>query len=161
MEGMWWALIGVSLHGAARASYQQLLNRRALECEPVRRFMEGDPVTVSPSGSIGTLVEDHINKHHYKTFPVVRVGELIGCITTKQFKEIPREEWDRRKVWELDIDCTPEKTSGPEEDALKALSLMNQTCASRLMVVDGGRPVGIITLKDMLQFLSLKLELEE
>jgi len=38
---------------------------------------------------------------------------------------------------------------------------MNQTGASRLMVVSGERLIGIITLKDMLQFLSLKMELEE
>jgi hypothetical protein len=38
---------------------------------------------------------------------------------------------------------------------------MNQTGASRLMVVDYGRLVGIIALKDLLQFLALKVELED
>jgi CBS domain-containing protein len=94
-------------------------------------------------------------------FPVVRAGKLIGCITTKQVKEVPREEWDGRKVGELAVGCTPENTIGPEEDAVKALAIMNQTGASRLMVVDDGRLVGIIALKDLLQFLSLKVELED
>lgn len=161
ISGMWWALIGMFLHGAARASYQQLLNRRALEGEPLRRFMERDPVTVSPSMSIGALVEDYVYKYHYKMFPVVKSGKLIGCITTKQVKEVPREEWDRRKVGELAVGCSLENTIGPEEDAVKALSIMNQTGASRLMVVDDGRLVGIIALKDLLQFLSLKVELED
>ncbi len=38
---------------------------------------------------------------------------------------------------------------------------MNRTGISRLMVVDGEKLVGVIALKDMLKFLSLKVELEE
>jgi CBS domain-containing protein len=45
---------------------------------------------------------------------------------------------------------------GPQEDAVKVLSIMNQTGASRLMVIDIGRLVGIIELKDLLQFLSVR-----
>ncbi len=37
---------------------------------------------------------------------------------------------------------------------------MHRSGAGRLMVVDGDRLVGIISLKDMLKFLSLKVELE-
>jgi len=44
--GMWWFLIGMFLNGAAKSPYQQLITRRALEGEPVRRFMKTDPVTV-------------------------------------------------------------------------------------------------------------------
>ena len=76
-------------------------------------------------------------------------------------KEVPREEWSRRKVGELAVGCSPENMIGPEDDAVRALSIMNQTGASRLMFVDGGRLVGIIALKDLLQFLSLKVELED
>jgi CBS domain-containing protein len=38
---------------------------------------------------------------------------------------------------------------------------MNRTGNSRLMVVDENRLLGIVTLKDMLKFLSLKIDLEE
>jgi signal-transduction protein with cAMP-binding, CBS, and nucleotidyltransferase domain len=38
---------------------------------------------------------------------------------------------------------------------------MSKTGNSRLMVVDDGRLVGIITLKDIMGFLSVKLELDE
>jgi CBS domain-containing protein len=43
---------------------------------------------------------------------------------------------------------------------MEALSTMSRTRNSRLLVVDGDRLVGVITLKDLLQFLSLKLDLE-
>jgi Zn-dependent protease/CBS domain-containing protein len=159
--GMWWFLIGMFLQGAAKASYQQLITRKALEGEPIRRFMKTDPVTVSPSVSLEHLVEDYVYKYHFKMFPVVEDSDrLLGCVTTKQVKEIPREDWNRKTVGEVASRCSPENTIEPQADAMKAISIMNRTGNSRLMVVEKGHLVGIISLKDMLELLSLKVELE-
>jgi Zn-dependent protease/predicted transcriptional regulator len=160
--GMWWFLIGMFLRGAAKTSYQQLLLRKALEGEPVRRFMKTDPVTVKPSLSVTQLVEDYVYKYHYKMFPVVEdTDKLVGCVTTKQVKEIPREQWSLRNVGEIATQCSVENTIGPQVDAMKALSMMSKTGASRLMVIEGNRLLGIIALKDLLKFFALKVELEE
>jgi Zn-dependent protease/predicted transcriptional regulator len=160
--GMWWFLIGMFLRGAAKTSYQQLLLRKALEGESVKRFMKTDPVTVKPSLLVAQLVEDYIYRFHYKMFPVVEdKDKLIGCVTTKQVKEIPREEWGHRKVGEIAAQCSSENTIGPLVDAMKALSIMSKTGASRLMVTEGNRLVGVIALKDLLKFFALKVELEE
>jgi Zn-dependent protease/predicted transcriptional regulator len=159
--GMWWALIGLFLHSAAKGSYQQLLTRKALEGEPVRRFMEPHPVTVPPSITIAAFVEDYVYRHHYKMFPVVSHDRLIGCIKTRQVKEIPREDWGSKTVGEIAAQCSPENTIEAQEDAVNALSRMNQTGQSRLMVTENSRLVGILALKDLLEFLSLKVELEQ
>ena len=160
--GVWSFLIGMFLQNAARMSYQQLLMRKALEGEPVRRFMKTDPVTVPPSVSIQQLVEDYIYKYHFKMFPVVEdTDKLVGCITTKQVQEIPREEWSRIRVGEVANQCSPQNTIEPQVDATQALSIMARTGSGRLIVIEKGRIVGVITLKDMLKFLSLKLELEQ
>ncbi|MGB7573850.1 MAG: site-2 protease family protein [Thermodesulfobacteriota bacterium] len=160
--GIWLFLIGMFLQNAARASYQQILIRKALEGEPVRRFMKTDPVTVSPSISIRQLVEDYVYKYHFQMFPIVKDSDkLVGCITTRELKEIPREEWGQKTVGELATKCSPGNTIEPQADAMQALSLMARTGSGRLIVVEGNRLVGVITLKDMLKFLSLKLELEK
>jgi len=54
------------------------------------------------------------------------------------------------------LPCNEETTVGPEEDANKALAIMNRTGNSRLLVVKGDQLEGIISLKDMLNLLSLK-----
>jgi CBS domain-containing protein len=160
--GIWSFLIGIFLQGAARTSYQQVLIRKGLEGEQVRRFMKTDPVTVPPSISLRQLIEDYIYKYHFKMFPVVEGSDkLIGCITTKQLEGVPRDEWGLKTVKELASQCSPENSIGPEADAIKALSLMARTGLGRLIVIEGNRLVGVITLKDMLKFLSLKLELEQ
>ena len=159
--GMWWFLIGMFVQGAAKASYRQLIVRKALEGEPLDRFMKSDPVTVDPVLSINQLVEDYIYKFHFKMFPVVENGNrLVGCVTTKQIKEIPRKEWHEKKVGDVADQCTEENTIGSRTDAVEALSAMHRSGNSRLMVVEGNRLVGVIALKDMLNFLSLKMDLE-
>jgi len=159
--GVWWFLIGMFLINAARMSYQQLLMRRALEGEKISRFMERETVTVPSYTTFQDLVENFFYKFHYKMFPVVDDGKLLGCINTKQLKSVPREEWETRTVGELCYKCTGENTVSPDADAMKVLSIMNRTGISRLMVVKDSKLIGIITLKDLLKFISLRVELEE
>jgi predicted transcriptional regulator len=123
--------------------------------------MEPDPVSVSPTISLRVLVEDYIYKYHFKMFPVVEGRELVGCVTTKDVKEVPPEDWERRNVGEIAARCTDKNTIAPDTDATEALAVMSKTGQSRLMIVERGRLVGVISLKDLLNFLSLKLDLEE
>jgi Zn-dependent protease/CBS domain-containing protein len=161
INGMWLFLIGLFIQSAAKMSYQQLLTRRALEGEPLDRFMKSDPVTVSPQMSIGELVNDYFLRRNYKLYPVVQGGRLVGCITSGQVKEVPRKEWDNKTVAEIATQCSPDNTIEPKTDAIEALAAMRRNNTSRLMVVRENRLIGIITLKDMLEFLSMKIELEE
>jgi CBS domain-containing protein len=159
--GMWFFLIGLFIRNAAKMSYQQLLTRRTLEGESLQRFMNQDPVTVSSETSVTQLVEDYIYRYHHKLFPVVDGNRLIGCITTRQVKQIPRDRWSETTVGEAAEKCSDENTIEPETDAVKALARMHRNSAGRLMVVKDGRLLGIIALKDLLNFLSMKIELEE
>ena len=158
--GMWLGLIGLFIQSAAKMSYRQLITRKALEGEPLKRFMQTDPVTVPDSLTVNQLVENYIYRYHFKMFPVVNSNKLLGCVTTKQVKEIPREEWDQKTVGEVADRCSAENTIEPNADAVQALSAMRRNKASRLMVVENDQLVGIIALKDMLEFLSLKVELD-
>jgi Zn-dependent protease/predicted transcriptional regulator len=159
--GIWLAVIGLFIRGASQSAYQQLIIRKSLEGEKVRRFMKSDPITVSSSLSIEDLVEDYIYKHHFKMYPVVDEGKLVGCVTLNQVKNVPKEERSRHSVKDLAQECSGKNTIGPDEDAMKALSNMSKTQSSRLMVVEGDQLVGVISLKDMMGLLSLRIDLEE
>ena len=158
--GMWWFLIGLFLRGAAGASYTQLLTRQAFEGEPVSRFMTLDPVTVSLELSVESLIEDYIYGYHYDLFPVVDGPRLVGLVSTRQVREVPRPEWAAARVTDILVPCGPDNTIGPRADAVKALSIMRRSGNSRLMVAEGGRLLGVIALKDLLEFLGLKMDLE-
>jgi Zn-dependent protease/CBS domain-containing protein len=159
--GIWWVLIGLFLRGAAQSSYQQLLVRRVLEGEPVRQFMATEPITVPPTATIRDVVEHYMYQHHHRMFPVTENGALVGCITSREIRAVPRDQWEERVVRDVAHTCSDENTIEADADAVEALKKMQRDGASRLMVVEGGKLQGTLTLKDLLKFLSLKLELEE
>ena len=158
--GIWYFLIGLFIRQASKMSYSQLVMRNALAGEQVQHFMKTDPITVSSSLPVDQLVSDYFYKFHYKMFPVSDGNGLLGGVTSKQVKELAREDWNRRTVRDVLIPCSEENSVSSHTDAMQALSLMNRTGNSRLMVVENNRLLGIVTLKDMLKFLSLKIDLE-
>jgi Zn-dependent protease len=159
--GMWWFLIGVFLRGAASASYQQLLMHEILHDQPIRRFMKRDPVTVPPSITIQEWLEDYVYRHHFKMFPVVEGSELLGCINIRSIRQIPRDEWQIRKVRGFMEPCSMANTVSPDTETTKLLSTMVRPGKeARYMVVEDGRLVGMISLKDLLDLIALKLEIE-
>ena len=161
LTGVWLFLIGLFIQNASQASFQRVLLMKTLHGEKVRRFMKEDPTTVPPGLSIKNFMEDYVYRYHHKMFPVVDDEvNLHGCLTTRALKSVPREEWENRTVGELTNACSFNNTISPEEDAMTALSRMNKEGNSRLLVVEGDKLIGIITLKDLMKFFSMKMELE-
>jgi Zn-dependent protease/CBS domain-containing protein len=160
LGGIWMGLIGLFLKGAAQSSYQQVLLRQALQGEPVRRFMNPEPIAVPPSLDLRHWVEDFVYTHHRKAFPVVSDGHLEGYVDTRALTQIPRSEWGGHTVGEIMRHDLAGITVSPSTDAMEALRKMQRSGVTRLLVTEGDRLMGILTLRDLLRFLNLKLELE-
>lgn len=158
--GLWWFIAGLFLRGAAATSYYQVVTRTMLGGEPIHRFMTPNPVTVSPDLSVEQLVEEHFYRSLHTMYPVVDETRLVGWIGSKQISGIPRDQWNRLLVRDIALPCSKDNTVGMETGALAAFALMNRTGNSQLMVMDGDRLAGIVTLKDLLKLLALKLDLE-
>ena len=162
LGGAWWLLLGLFIRHAARAAYDQLLVRLAFEGEPVSRFMHINPVAVPRSLSVADLVRSYIYRYQFKMYPVVDdAGLLLGCVTTRRVRELPRDEWDRQTVGAIAERCGPDNTVDVDSDAMRAFVQMSRTGTSRLMVVDDDHLLGILSSRDLMRFLSLKQELEE
>jgi Zn-dependent protease/CBS domain-containing protein len=161
ISALWWFLIGMFLKSLARSSYQQVLVSSALQGEPVSRFMQSHPDTVTAGMSIAELVNGHIYRFRHRMFPVLADSDrLEGCVTSEQVKAVPREEWNARTVEEIVQPCSPENTITPDTDSIEALRLMQRRHNSGLMVAENGRLVAVVSLKDLMDFLATKIELE-
>jgi Zn-dependent protease/predicted transcriptional regulator len=159
--GTWWFLIGLFLRAAAVGAYRQVLMRQALQGKPIRHLMTAHPVTVPPSITIERLVDDYFYRYHFKMFPVVEEGRLLGCVTARDIREIPRGEWRERSVADALQPSSEDNTVLPDSDTAKVLSrLTHPDAPGRLMVVENGRLLGVISLKDLKSFIALKLDLE-
>jgi Zn-dependent protease len=159
--GLWWMMLGWFLRGASQSGYQQVVVRQTLEGEPVRRFMTSNVSSVRSDLDVEQLVDRYVYQEHHKLYPVRDNGHLLGYVTPREIKQLPRAEWPRHRVAEIMASDVDRVEISPETDALAALARMQRSDQTRLLVVDHGSLVGIVTLKDLLDFLNLKLELEE
>ncbi len=161
IQGIWLGLIGLFVNNAAQGSYREVVVRQVLKGEPVHRFMNAHPVVVPPDVDLRRWVDEYVYRYHRKMFPVAADGRLEGVITTKVLSQYPREEWERHTIGEVMRPDFAEVSVAADTDAFDALGKMQRTGSSRLLVTQGDRLVGILTLKDLLRFLHLKLELED
>lgn len=158
--GLWWILIGMFLRFAAKTSYRQVLIKEALKGEGLDHFMTREVVTVEPDLSISDFVGNYVYRYHHQMFPVVHHGLLVGCVETNDLKRIPRGDWETRTVSDLVQSCHSGNTMDISTDAEKALAEMTRTGNSRWLVTQNNQLVGVITLKDLMKFISLKMDLE-
>jgi Zn-dependent protease/CBS domain-containing protein len=159
--GMWWFLIGIFLRGAAQSSYKPQVLHDMLHQQPISRFMRRDPKTVPPLVTVRAFVEDYVYQHHYKMFPVVEGSKLLGSVSTTDIRQVSKENWDSVKVRDVMKPCSDDNTISTDMKAEELLtSMMHPGRQSRYMVVDKGKLVGVIALKDVLELIALKMELE-
>jgi predicted transcriptional regulator len=106
------------------------------------------------------MIEQYVYRYYYKLFPVVEGEHLVGCVTLDRIKELSADERATRTVGDIADTCSEKNTISSDADAMQALSRMNQD-NPRMMVVDDGRLRGIIALRDLMRFFSLRIELGE
>jgi CBS domain-containing protein len=123
--------------------------------------MTSDPVAVPPTISIAQLIDDYVYRYHHSVFPVVEDGRLVGCVSMHDIKRLPRERWSSTLVSAITQPCSAATAIAPDMDALAVFALINRTQNTRLLVTEGERLVGVVTLRDLLKFLSVKLDLEQ
>jgi Zn-dependent protease/CBS domain-containing protein len=161
VSAIWWFLIGMFLKSVAQAAYQRVVVTSVLQGEPIKKFMHTDLDTVTPETTLADLVNQHIYRNHHGMLPVLSdSNRLEGYVTSDQVKNVPRDEWPAHKVEELVKPATSENTVTPDTESLEALRLMERSQNARLMVVEDGHLVAVVSMKDLMRFLATKLDLE-
>jgi Zn-dependent protease/CBS domain-containing protein len=158
-QGIWMALIGFFLLQGAQASYTQVLLKEALAGIAIRDIMVKDVVSVPPGLSVRALIERYFLTHGYGGFPVVEQGQVEGLVSLGDVKRVPPEDYDRVTVREVMTPLAERLTIAPEEDVSVALQRMAEEELGRLIVMERGRMLGLVTKTGLSRFLRMKLEL--
>jgi CBS domain-containing protein len=161
MGGFWFVIIGIFLRSSAEGSFQQVVMKGALEGVKVKELMTQEVISVQPSVRISRLVEDFYLTYKHITYPVTENEKIIGIITLKRVKEVPRNEWEEKTIREVMLPLQEEMMLDPDGEAVDALQKMIRSGEGRLPVVKDGRPVGMITRRDILNLLEIKTDLGE
>lgn len=154
-NGGWLMFIGAFLFGAAWSTRKQVALREALSDTSVRDVMVRVVVTVPPQLSLQAAVQEFFVAYGYGVFPVMEDGEVVGLIAVEDVQAIPQGLWSWRTVGDVMRPASPELFIPPDASMMQAMERMVRTGYDRLVVIETGHPVGLVTRSALAQFLQL------
>lgn len=154
--GLWLALIGWFLHGAATLSYRQLLAQRSLAGLPVSRLMVSDIATVNPETPLSTFIDDYLIAHQQASFPVVQNGRLVGLADFEHVRKLPPGARSGRTVGEIMTPASDLTVITPGSAVADALEAISRRPIDPLAVVADSEVRGLLRRDDILRWLALR-----
>jgi len=157
--GIWFAAIGWFLAQAARMGYEQMQVRRMLEEVEAEDVMAGDLRSMPEDLSLRDAVDDYFMRLDHGAFPVRDDGRTVGLLTLRTVKQVPREEWDRTRVREAMGSLGDQATVSPHASMADVTEKLEGD-SHRVLVVEDGEIVGIITPSDVARWLQRRQAIE-
>jgi Zn-dependent protease/CBS domain-containing protein len=151
--GIWFAFIGWFLVQAARSSYQELQLQQLLRGVEAEDVMAGDLRRIPPELSLQDAVDDYFMRYDHGAFPVEEHGRTVGLLTLRGVRRVPREQWPTRRVRDHMVPLSDQVVVAPEARMDGVLGKLQDSEANRVLVVEHGEVVGIITPSDLTRWL--------
>jgi Zn-dependent protease len=155
-SGLWLAFIGWFLLQAATAESRATLARQALDGLRVRDVATSDPVTAEAGMTLGDFMDDVVWGSRYTTYPIMDRGRPMGLLPFRRVAEVPRSEWDHRRVGDCAIPIADVVTVAPGDELPEASGLLGDDDLNRALVLEGGRLVGILSVTDIMRALEVR-----
>lgn len=156
--GMWIAFIGWFVSSAANAGRKQVTLQEHLSGRKVKDIMETNTVPVSPSTTVGQLVQNIFLERRRRAVPVTTDGRLIGMVTISDVKKLPKERWPYTSIDAI-MTPLPLFSVSPEDDLTEAMRLITRHDVNQLVVIRNDELIGIISRYDIIHHMQMAREL--
>lgn len=154
-QGIWLVLIGWFLSSAARAGYQQVVVREALDGVPVSLVMRSRFTAVSPTLSVERLVFDSVMSTDQQAFPVLEGERLAGIVSMTDVRRVPRDAWPSTSVAEIMTPLERLVIADIKAPASEALEKLATHDIDQVPVVDEGALRGLIRRQDLVKWIAM------
>lgn len=154
--GVWFLLIGAFLYTAAQSTHRQVSFQESLTGLRVGDVMTTDVVTLGAGLTLAEAVDNYFLRFGFRGFPVVDGGRLVGMLSLKEVKAIPRERWSVLTVGEVMVPHGFHAEIHPDEPITAAMERMFHDDRSRLVVMEDGKVLGLVTRSGIARFLDLR-----
>jgi Zn-dependent protease len=151
--GLWWIVLGWFLFQAAGATLAQLSTKPGLTGVVAAQVMTRTPIAVDGDLTLQQLFDDHFVARNVSAFPVLQEGRVRGLISLKHLGEVPRTSWNEVLVTDIMEVLQPEDAVGADTPAEELLTKLSGT-GQRVVVVDDGRLVGIVSPSDITRWMQ-------
>ncbi|MFF8994571.1 site-2 protease family protein [Streptomyces sp. NPDC014983] len=148
--GLWLALIGWFLIAAATSEGRQAQLRGVLAGVPVRDAMTRDPLTVPAVLPVADMLADPRYRYRHSAFPVTGEGGApAGLVTLDGARQVMPGERATVTVGEVMVPLSRTTVAGPDDSLADLLPRMEPGAEHRVLVLDEGGLVGILSLSDV------------
>lgn len=156
LGGVWLILIGMFLRGTAEASYQNLVMRQALEELSVADVAVRELDTVESDTSVESLIEDHVLKHGFRAFPVLKGGRVQGLVSVTDLADVAPEARARTRVEECMKPLDDALRVSPDLPLTEALSALAGAPGGRLLVMRDGELEGMLSRSGLARWIEIR-----
>ena len=153
-SGGWIVLLGAFLFTAARSSRKQAVIRSSLASVPVRQLMVNNIVALPPDISLEDAVNQYFLPYGYGGFPVIEDERLVGIVTVRDVQSVSNSLWAFRRVADVMQTSQDEMVVPPDATVIQALEKMMSTGAERLIVIEEGTLLGLLTRASIGNFIE-------
>jgi Zn-dependent protease/CBS domain-containing protein len=158
-SGLWLVFIGWFLLQAAGFEDRYLLARQALAGLHVRDLMVREPVTTSPDVTLGEFMDELVWHRRYTTYPVTENGRAVGLLPFRCVAEVPRREWDTRRVRDCMLPREAVPVVDPDDELIDAAAELSEGEVNRALVLEGEALVGLLSATDVGRALEMRRRL--
>jgi Zn-dependent protease len=155
LNGLWALLIAWFLLGAARAETSSVQLDSVLGKLKAGDVMNREFASVSPDTRIQAVVDDFVLGRGERAVMVAEDGAVRGILTITDIQKAARERWPLATAESL---MTPrDKVVAVETGtgALDVLAMIGQRHLNQVPVIDGGRMVGLISRRDLVDRIQM------
>ena len=155
LGGLWLVLIGLFLDASARANYAQVRLLEDLRLHLVDEAMSHEIATIPSGLSIDTIVNVYmIGEGKACLFVTDPAGAVVGIVTPREVRAIPRARWAEAKATDAMVDARSVQVTTPKTDIATALLAMDGEDLFQMPVVEQGRLIGILDRVHVLQMVQ-------
>ena len=150
-------LVAIFVYFGAEGEYRSILVSTLLEDIKVKDIMTTDVHTLDQNQTVQETLKTMFSEKHMG-YPVMDNGQLVGIITFDDISKIPESKRDTTINYIMTKELI---SSDPEEDLVDTIEKLNRNRIGRVVVVENGELVGIISKTDItntMQKKELKLE---
>jgi Zn-dependent protease/CBS domain-containing protein len=157
LTGLWFFFLGMFLQNAATSSVAYAQMQQLLRGVRVVDILCRDPIIMPAGLTVREAVDLFFLRRPYKAYPVVDAdGSYVGMLTLGDIQQLEPELWEQTTVGELAARGERLPMVRLEEPAIRALHKLAESGQSRLPVLENGRLVGLVCLRDLMNSMEIR-----
>jgi Zn-dependent protease len=156
LTGVWYILIGWFIKDASAASYHQVRVDEALSGVTVRDAMLESVLTIPAGVSVAESAREHFLRTGHGGYPVMRGDVVVGLLCLKDLLRLSPEEREATAVQGAMRPLEDGIVTDPNVLLPVAIGKMAQAGTARLIVMDEGKLVGLLTMRAVIHRMRLR-----